>query len=573
MDSASSGCVDAVEGNDVSFAEAKEELERILSDPEFHCTDRHRKFLRFVTEELVQGRGNAVKAYSIAVDVFGRPPSFDPSVDPIVRIEATRLRAALAGYYDLHAQYRPVRIDLPRGRYVPTFSRTGEATAPPAEPRARALPAPPRSNPWTKRLFPSVASRWAFAAIGIACGMLIGFLLFAPAWAPAFSEKPRLTIEMKLSGGPSDNDAVAVRDALIIALSGFQTARISAPDATTASIGAAAVASRSFGETRSYRLFLRFEADRAGEMLWWQVVDEASGEAARSGAERADAQVGDQSARQLATKLAIRLASSRGVINTLEATRELDHPTLGNGCVLRAMVAIDASDKDALAQSRDCLARTLAHRPNDADAHALLAAVLLKLDPVDAPVGLTDDAVLQANRAVAQAPDSDRSYYALMSAQFRIGNIDAAILAGRRALDLNPNNTMTTGKLARILFVTGRWEEGSELARTARRLGDDSRDAETTLAFDAYRRGAFDETLRLLNQIDRPDCYCLQTLKVATLAQLGRFDEANAAIAVLRSQRPQFESSLRADLDRRRFAPDLVSLLEAGLAKAGLKVA
>ena len=212
------------------------------------------------------------------------------------------------------------------------------------------------------------------------------------------------------------------------------------------------------------------------------------------------------------------------------------------------------------------------HRPNDADAHALLAAVLLKLDPVDAPTGLADDAVLHANRAVAQAPDSDRSYYALMNAQFRIGNIDAAILAGRRALDLNPNNAMTTGKLARILFVTGRWDEGAELARTARRLDDDSRDAETTLAFDAYRRGAFDETLRLLNQIDRPDCYCLQVLKVATLAQLGRFDDANAAIAVLRSARPQFETSIRADLDRRQFVPDLVSLLEAGLAKAGLKV-
>ena len=92
VDSANSGCADAVEGSDVSYAEAKEELERILSDPEFHCTDRHRKFLRFVTEELVQGRGAAVKAYSIAADVFGRPPSFDPSVDPIVRIEASRLR-------------------------------------------------------------------------------------------------------------------------------------------------------------------------------------------------------------------------------------------------------------------------------------------------------------------------------------------------------------------------------------------------------------------------------------------------------------------------------------------------
>jgi hypothetical protein len=65
----------------------------------------------------------------------------------------------------------------------------------------------------------------------------------------------------------------------------------------------------------------------------------------------------------------------------------------------------------------------------------------------------------------------------------------------------------------------------------------------------------------------------VQILKVATLAQLGRLDDANQAIAALRTSRPQFELSVRADLGRRKFAADLVNLLEAGLAKAGLKVA
>src|SRR5262245_818433 len=107
--------MNAVEEDGVSDHDARQELERILSDPEFQCTVRHQKFLRFVTEEWFQGRGVAVKAYTIAVDVFGRPPSFDPSTDPIVRIEATRLRAALTRYYELHGKGQPVRIVLPKG--------------------------------------------------------------------------------------------------------------------------------------------------------------------------------------------------------------------------------------------------------------------------------------------------------------------------------------------------------------------------------------------------------------------------------------------------------------------------
>lgn len=98
------------------------ELDQLLSDPNFQCSDRNKRFLQYVSNELFEGREAIVKAYTIAVDVFGRPPSFDPAIDPIVRIEATRLRAALIQYYEVHGSDR-IQIELPKGRYIPNFIR------------------------------------------------------------------------------------------------------------------------------------------------------------------------------------------------------------------------------------------------------------------------------------------------------------------------------------------------------------------------------------------------------------------------------------------------------------------
>src|SRR5688572_31817432 len=74
-------------------------LGRLLADPDFKVSERNRRFLRFVMEEKLAGRSERIKSYAIAVDVFGRSEKFDAGSDPIVRIEATRLRAALDAYY------------------------------------------------------------------------------------------------------------------------------------------------------------------------------------------------------------------------------------------------------------------------------------------------------------------------------------------------------------------------------------------------------------------------------------------------------------------------------------------
>ena len=96
-------------------------LECVQASPSFKASDRIRRFLSYVVEETLEGRANRIKAFSIATDVFGRDASFDPNTDPIVRIEAGRLRRALERYYLKDGANDPLIIDIPKGSYVPVF--------------------------------------------------------------------------------------------------------------------------------------------------------------------------------------------------------------------------------------------------------------------------------------------------------------------------------------------------------------------------------------------------------------------------------------------------------------------
>jgi adenylate cyclase len=109
----------------------RRQLGRILASPEFHATDKMRDFLRFVVEEKLAGRSHRLKGYTVAVEVFGRGEDFDAANDPIVRIQAGRLRRALERYYLVGGVSDPIMIDIPKGRYVPRFS--AQQTAVPGE--------------------------------------------------------------------------------------------------------------------------------------------------------------------------------------------------------------------------------------------------------------------------------------------------------------------------------------------------------------------------------------------------------------------------------------------------------
>ena len=78
----------------------REQLDRILNSGPFHQAPRRQRFLEYIVNEALAGRGKRLKGYNVALAVFDRAETFDPNIDPIVRSEAARLRDRLREYYE-----------------------------------------------------------------------------------------------------------------------------------------------------------------------------------------------------------------------------------------------------------------------------------------------------------------------------------------------------------------------------------------------------------------------------------------------------------------------------------------
>ena len=106
-----------------SPSEVRTEVERMAASEIFRSSPQLAAFLRFVVEAVLGGQSGRIKGYTIGVEVLRRDVSFDPQLDPIVRVEATRLRRAIERYYAGPGAGDDIVIDLPRGGYVPLFRR------------------------------------------------------------------------------------------------------------------------------------------------------------------------------------------------------------------------------------------------------------------------------------------------------------------------------------------------------------------------------------------------------------------------------------------------------------------
>ncbi len=106
---------------DISPDRVKPQLERILASPEFMASKVLSRFLRYVVEQTLNGQTGSIKQYTVAVEALGYGADFDPQSNPIVRINARKLRRALDRYYLKQGIEDPVRIDVPKGSYVPRF--------------------------------------------------------------------------------------------------------------------------------------------------------------------------------------------------------------------------------------------------------------------------------------------------------------------------------------------------------------------------------------------------------------------------------------------------------------------
>ncbi len=139
--------------------EVREQVDRILASDTFHAAEALRRLLRFLAAKTFSGEAEDLKEYSIGLDALGKPPTYDPNKDGVVRLQASRLRQKLGEYYRAEGRHDPIVVSLPRGRFKitwytrndDTFSDVAVPLITPAVPLpAEAVPAPelPPARQW-----------------------------------------------------------------------------------------------------------------------------------------------------------------------------------------------------------------------------------------------------------------------------------------------------------------------------------------------------------------------------------------------------------------------------------------
>ncbi|HEX2843478.1 hypothetical protein [Hyphomicrobium sp.] len=188
----------------------REQLDRILKSGPFHQSRRRQRFLEYIVTETLAGRSDRLKGYTVAVEVFERPETFDPLVNPMVRIEAARLRDKLREYYEIEGRDDPIRIDLPKGCYAPHIEFR-QATDPAATAKApennKHDPSPPPvpnavAAPQSARAWWGPISSWQFA---VAAAILFVAVIATGVWrwaaVPQFEKASIAVLPFENFGG------------------------------------------------------------------------------------------------------------------------------------------------------------------------------------------------------------------------------------------------------------------------------------------------------------------------------------------------------------------------------------
>jgi hypothetical protein len=171
-------------------------LDAIIASEAFARSERLRSFLSYIVENELSGKAAQLKGYTIGIDVFGRPPGFDAGNDPLVRVQAGKLRKLLEQYYETEGAADRLRIRVPLGSYVPEYSAAED------EPEtAGKAPHTPPSTVRPLRQKPAVRRSWLPAPVSspLALFSLLPLFFLAPSIYPDASSTAIAKAQLVLS--------------------------------------------------------------------------------------------------------------------------------------------------------------------------------------------------------------------------------------------------------------------------------------------------------------------------------------------------------------------------------------
>jgi TolB-like protein len=555
--------------------QVRDALDEVLAWQGIARSPQLAELLRYVVEKTLAGEAAGIKAYSIAVDVFGRPLGFDPQADPIVRVQARRLRTLLEQFYQSDQSHVPVQIHLPLGRYVPDFELVGPPTAPsPTDVPASAAGGLPPDAVSTDARLRGFLLRSLFAlGFGLA-GMILAILLGRlvapgePSIDNSFPTTPRLFVSSfdNLTGDAGlDSVAKDLAPDLERRMRRFDEVAIVLAPARNALVLHGAL------QTEDRQLTLRATlSDANGNgILWAKTFKSLPGSSLTTTLEDA------------ASRITGELGSWRGPLHAPSRAWFAEQKAIPEApthyvCMLayfnwRDTRLLANADK-ALACLDDLLSRT----PTDGAAtaaHAGLSAWRAEYlsKPADSMTDLLAPEVTEAARAIALSPTSSFAYERQAMVLARAGSVNASFGSFTKALALNPGNTDAQSLYASILWRDGQWQAATSLGERAIDSVDSPPPSYFAIrAYEAMRQKRYLDAIAAAQVMATGDEETATAIALAAAPFVGRDDlVVRYRPSVLGDSRFQ-EAGILPRLLRSTGSQLLIDRLREGLLKAGI---
>ncbi|MCZ7471013.1 tetratricopeptide repeat protein [Agrobacterium sp. O3.4] len=553
----------------------REALEHVFASEVFINSGRMRTFLEYIVTETMEGRGDRIKAYSIALEVFGRKDDFAISDDSIVRTTANRLRNSLERYNASPDSRRsPLLISLPRGRYVPVFENNPACV-------------PVGTNNERKQLsegFVNFRQKYRLSLIlsGLLLICLFAALVGLREWFPQVG---RSTVT-EATGAPmllvqdtrfSPGSAVAKKLAHdLSALAANKLAAHGMARVVDVANDAQSLA-RDLAERNPSRVIYTLDTAIVGHgeefALVWKLNDAHTREVSWADqVSLGSVNLNGSTADSAADALVSGVFGLDGAIPSLESMYQGELSCLSP----QQRVAI-IYDAGLIPNARECLENLVASHPRHAEAWASLARVYFRLARHAASVGEDPSDYGELLHVAAEKTYEllPQSFGAQLAVAFDVYNHGKVELFQEIARDMlkkfrDPHFKIIIGN---AFWNIGRTAEGTTLVKEGREEMDRRGTlADLILAFDRYENEDFGEALNILDGIINPEFYRFYLLRAATLAKLGRTEAARAAIDKLHEKRPGYENNLYADFRHNNVADSRIEQLAEGLREAGLAV-
>jgi adenylate cyclase len=525
----------------LAVAAIREQLGHILASPDFHATDKVRDFLRYIVEEKLAGRGNRLKGYTIAVSVFGRGEDFDAANDPIVRIQAGRLRRALERYYLTAGNSDPILIDIPKGRYVPRFASLSDHEG---DDIAAVEP--------VRKIFPERRAHPTIAVLPIT----------------------NLTLDadqLPLTVGLTDElvtELTHFQDIVVIACHAAQQPDDfpADPVAIGRKVGARFVLEATVRhDDESIKVSAHLIDTTAGERIWAESYVQPL-EASRL--------IGAQE--ELARNVVAAIASEYGIMARRLSSESRKKPPLE----LRTYEAVLRYYSHQISPSPEsgaaCFAvlRAAADRePDYAPLWSALATLYCQMytfgvNDVERPLETALDC---AQKAVILEPGLQLGRLILAYVNFIADDMEVFDEESAIALSLNPNSLYATGVIAYLNAMRGDLDFGlPALEQTISRCPCHPAWFHAGFVIDHLLHDDFERALAKTRHHRPFISYWDEVMIAALLGRLGRSDEARPHVDAVRAQMPDFAGRARNLIERGLKIPRVVDGLIEGLRRVGL---